>query len=68
LLGVADGRLAGRDWLADELSVADFALYPIYAMRKPLVDAAGGLANLERWGNALAARPAVRNALRTPEK
>ena len=32
---VADARLAGREWLADELSIADFALYPICAVRKP---------------------------------
>jgi GST-like protein len=63
LLRVADARLEGRDWLADELSVADFALYPVYAVRKPQVDAAGGLPNLERWGAALAARPAVAKAM-----
>ncbi len=56
---VADARLAGRDHLADELSVADFALYPVYAVRKPKLDAAGGMANLDRWGAALAARPGV---------
>lgn len=65
---VADGRLAGRDWLADEISIADFALYPIYALRKALVDAAGNLPNLTRWGGTLAERPAVQRALRAPEK
>jgi GST-like protein len=64
---VADGRLAQHEWLADELSIADFALYTIYALRKPLADAAGDLANLERWGRALAARPAVQKALRPPQ-
>jgi GST-like protein len=59
LFRVADGRLAGRDWLAGELSIADFALYPVYAVRKALVDAAGDLPNLTRWGVALAARPGV---------
>ncbi len=61
---VADGRLAGREWLADELSVADFALYPVYAARKAVADAAGDLPNLARWGAALAARPAVAKAMR----
>ncbi len=56
---VADGRLAGRDYLADELSVADFALYPVYAVRKAKLDEAGELPNLARWGAALAARPGV---------
>ena len=62
-LRVADGRLAGREWLADELSIADFALYPIYAVRKALVDTAGDLPNLTRWGATLAARPAVAKAM-----
>ena len=60
---VADGRLAGRDGLAGELSVADFALYPLYAARKAIADAAGDLPNLTRWGAALAARPGVVKAM-----
>ena len=59
MLRVADGQLAGRSHLADELTIADFALYPIYVARKALVDANGGLANLERWSGTIAARPAV---------
>jgi len=62
-LRAADARLAGREWLADELSVADFALYPVYAVRKALVDAAGDLPQLTRWGAALAGRPAVARAM-----
>jgi GST-like protein len=60
---VADQQLAGREWLADELSVADFALYPIYATRKGIADGAGNLPNLARWGAALAARPGVAKAM-----
>ena len=60
---VADARLAGRDWLADEISIADFALYPVFAVRKALVEAAGDLPNLARWAAALAARPAVARAM-----
>jgi GST-like protein len=56
---LADRHLAGREWLAGELSVADFALYPIYAGRKAIADAAGDLPDLARWGQALAARPGV---------
>jgi GSH-dependent disulfide-bond oxidoreductase len=59
----ADARLAGRDYLADELSIADFALYPVYAVRKALVDHAGDLPHLTRWGKAMAARPAVARAM-----
>lgn len=63
MLRVADGRLAGPDYLADELSIADFALYPVYAARKALVEGAGGMPNLERWAGAIAARPAVVRAM-----
>ena len=62
---VTDDRLAGREWLADELSIADFSLYPLYAVRKSIA-ASGNLANLTRWGDALAARPAVAKAMAAP--
>lgn len=55
----ADTRLQGRDFLADELSIGDIALYPIYAARKAVADRSGDLQNLTRWGVAMAARPAV---------
>ncbi len=58
-LAVADQRLAASEWLAGELSVADFALYPTVAGRMALVEKAGGLAHLRRWATAMAARPAV---------
>ena len=55
----ADARLKGRDFLADELTIADLALYPIYAARKGVADRAGDLPNLTRWGALMAARPGV---------
>lgn len=63
-LRVTDARLADREFLADELSVADFALYPLYAVRKALVDKAGDLPALTRWGAALAARPGLARGMR----
>lgn len=66
-LRVAEARLAGRSFLADELSVADFALYPLYAVRKALVDKAGDLPELTRWGAALAARPGVDKGMRAAD-
>ena len=57
--GDIDARLNGRDFLADEMSVADLALYPIYAARKGLAERVGGLPNLARWGAMIAARPAI---------
>jgi GST-like protein len=59
----ADAHLSGREYLADELSIADFALYPVYAVRKALIEQAGDLPHLTRWGKALAARPAVTRAM-----
>ena len=54
-------RIAKRH--ADDVSVADFMLYPNYAARKPLIDAAGGFANLHRWGATMAARPGVQKGM-----
>jgi GSH-dependent disulfide-bond oxidoreductase len=59
ILRVADRHLARQDWLAGELSIADFALYPVVAVRRALVDAAGDLPHLVRWADALGARPGV---------
>ena len=58
-----DGRLAERDYLADELSVADFALYPFFATRKALLDRAGGFENLPAWGERMAARAGVKRGM-----
>jgi GST-like protein len=60
---IADARLARDEWLAGDLSIADFALYPVYAVRKSLADAAGDLPNLTRWGAMLAARSGVAKAM-----
>ena len=58
-LRVADRRLADRRYLAGELSIADFALYPICVVRRPLIDRAADLPNLVRWADDIAARPGV---------
>jgi GSH-dependent disulfide-bond oxidoreductase len=62
--GACDAQLAGRDYLAGEISVADLMLYPNYVARKALVDSAGGFANLHRWGAAMAARPGVAKGMK----
>lgn len=56
-------QLAGRDFLADEISFADLALYPNFAARKPLLETAGGVDNLMRWGARMAARPGVQKGM-----
>ena len=58
-----DQHRAGRDYLANEISFADFMLYPNYALRKAMVDAAGGMQNLLRWGERMAARPGVQKGM-----
>ncbi|MDX1374151.1 MAG: glutathione S-transferase family protein [Burkholderiales bacterium] len=58
-----DRHLAGRDYLADEVSFADFMLYPNYALRKVMLEAEGGMDNLRRWGARMAARPGVQKGM-----
>ena len=58
-LRAADARLADREYLAGEISVADFALYPVVATRKPVIEKHGGLPNLAKWAERMAARPGV---------
>ena len=59
-----DQALEGQDYLAGELSIADLMLYPSFALRRSLVDEAGGYNNLRRWGDAMAARPGVERGMR----
>ncbi len=61
-----NNRLGQAEYLADELSVADFALYPVVASRTALVESTGGLDNLKRWAAALAARPGVAKGMKVP--
>ena len=61
-----DQRLAGREYLADELSIADLALYPVVAGRRALIEKAGDLKNLLRWADLMAARPAVKRGMQPP--
>ncbi|MCL4798051.1 MAG: glutathione S-transferase family protein [Burkholderiales bacterium] len=58
-----DTRLAGRDYLADELTVADLALYPNAAARRAIIDKHGPMPHLTRWLERMAARPAVARAM-----
>lgn len=58
-LSVCDQALAGREYLVDELSVADFALYPNVAARKALIERLGPMPNLLAWHERMHARPGV---------
>ena len=63
-LKVWDDTLAKRECAAgDEVTIADFSLYPGYLRSKgALPETVQGLANLERWASAMAARPAIQRA------
>ena len=56
---IVDDRLAANRYLADELSIADFALYPVVRVRYGLVERAGNLPHLVRWADELGARAGV---------
>ena len=59
LVGVCEPRLAGREYLADEFSVADIALYPIVNQRRAAFEHAGKFPHLLAWLARVGARPAV---------
>ncbi|WP_176456949.1 glutathione S-transferase family protein [Bordetella genomosp. 5] len=61
--GVVEQHLAGRDYLAGELSYADFVLYPNYALRADALDPVAFPA-LTAWAGRLAARPGVIDGMR----
>ena len=61
---VCDAHLAGRDYMADEFSIAELMLYPNFVSRKQLIDQASGFANLQRWGAAIGARPGIQRGMK----
>ena len=63
---VWDDTFASRKFCAgDEVSIADFSLYAGYARIKGAApDAVEGMPNVARWGEAMAARPAIQRALK----
>jgi GST-like protein len=64
-LRVFDKRLDGRDYLMGaEPTVADIALFPPVSLRLPLVEKAGGCANVLRWFKTMSARPGVQKGLK----
>ena len=67
LYGVLDGRLEGREYLAGELSIADFATLPwVFRHTWQEVDL-GQFPNVLRWYDSLMARPALSRGMNLPE-
>ena len=59
LYGVLDRRLAGREFVADEYSIADIAIWPwISAFEWQTIDL-NAYPNVKRWYTTIAKRPAV---------
>jgi GSH-dependent disulfide-bond oxidoreductase len=63
-LRVCDRRLGECEYLSgDEYTIADVALFPVLVSRRTLIEETPRLDNLKRWGEKIAARPAVKHAL-----
>jgi len=72
LIGILDKQLQDREFVADEYSIADMAIYPWVSVGFDIIrgakpDIVGDGANCERWIKALAARPAVEKGMAVPQ-
>jgi GST-like protein len=68
LLEVLDGHLATHEYLAGDYSIADIANFAWARIHEwPGVDISG-LDHLQRWMDAIAARPAVQRGLQVPPR
>src|SRR6185295_8042672 len=62
LYGVLDQRLAGRDFIAGDFSIADMACYPWIVPHQAHGQSLDQFPNLKRWFAAVQARPAAQRA------
>ncbi len=62
LYGVLDRRLADREFVAGDYSIADMACYPWIVPHKRQLQQLEDFPNLARWFETLRARPAVQRA------
>ncbi len=62
LYGVLDGRLAGRDFIAGDYSIADMACYPWIVPWARQGQTLADFPHLKRWFETIAERPATRRA------
>ena len=62
LYGVLDRRLEGRAFIVDDYSIADMACYPWIVPHERQGQRLEDFANLNRWFDAIAARPATQRA------
>ncbi len=66
LYEVLDGRLKGRDWLADDYSIADIANFTWVHVHFWAGVEVEGLDNLQAWMERMRSRPAVQKGLNVP--
>jgi len=67
LYGVLDRHLAESEFMTDELSIADFAIWPWTSRFEWQRIDLGEFPNVERWYRALAARPAFARGYARPK-
>lgn len=65
LLPILDHALAGKQWIADTLSVADFALATTFTLRKSAKLGVDAHANVSAWIERLEATPGWQKAIAT---
>jgi GST-like protein len=68
LFEVLDGQLAREEYLAGDYSIADIANFAWVRIHEWPGVSIDGLANLQRWMDAIAARPAVQRGLEKPPR
>jgi GST-like protein len=68
LLEVLDGRLGEVEWLARDYSIADIATWPWVRSHDWSGVSIEGLAHLQRWMAAMAARPACAKGIAIPPR
>ncbi len=68
LYGVLDRRLADREFVAGDYSIADMAIYPWVVPWKRQRQDLAAFAHLQRWFTALRGRPAVQRAYARAEE
>ncbi|TDR90051.1 glutathione S-transferase family protein [Enterovirga rhinocerotis] len=68
LYGVLDRRLAGRDYITGEYSIADIASWPWVSRYEWHQVDITAFPNVLRWYKAIAARPAVQKGYQVPKE
>jgi GST-like protein len=68
LYKVLNARLQGRDYVADEYSIADMAIWPWISRYEWQTIDLNQYPNVKRWYLALAARPAYQKGYHVPKK